>query len=145
MGVSKNRSIPKSSILIGFSIINHPFWGTPIFGNIHMFLFGTQPKLLKQKNLHASTTTPQKQIQGVHPKNVTSDESTTYLEKRKIIKRSPFRLFFFPFFSFQFCFLQPINFKRVFRRFLFGHIVIYLVSPFFLQKRTAWKMGQHFN
>ena len=22
---------PKSSILIGFSIINHPFWGTPIF------------------------------------------------------------------------------------------------------------------
>ena len=24
---------PKSSILIGFSIINHPFWDTPIFGN----------------------------------------------------------------------------------------------------------------
>jgi len=23
---------PKSSILIGFSIINHPFWGIPIFG-----------------------------------------------------------------------------------------------------------------
>ena len=28
---------PKSSILIGFSIINHPFWGTPIFGNTQMF------------------------------------------------------------------------------------------------------------
>ena len=27
---------PKSSILIEFSIINHPFWGTPIFGNIHL-------------------------------------------------------------------------------------------------------------
>ena len=27
---------PKSSILIGFSIINHPFWGTLIFGNTHM-------------------------------------------------------------------------------------------------------------
>ena len=27
---------PKSSILIGFSIINHPFWGTPIFGNTHI-------------------------------------------------------------------------------------------------------------
>ena len=27
---------PKSSILIGFSIINHPFWGTPIFGNTQM-------------------------------------------------------------------------------------------------------------
>ena len=32
MGVSKNRGTPKSSILIGFSIINHPFWGpTTIF------------------------------------------------------------------------------------------------------------------
>ena len=30
---------PKSSILIGFSIINHPFWGTPIFGNTHMLVF----------------------------------------------------------------------------------------------------------
>ena len=28
---------PKSSNLIGFSIINHPFWGTPIFGNTHMY------------------------------------------------------------------------------------------------------------
>ena len=33
MGVSENSGTPKSSILIGFSIINHPFWGTPIFGN----------------------------------------------------------------------------------------------------------------
>ena len=36
MGVSNNNGTPKSSILIGFSIINHPFWGTPIFGNIHI-------------------------------------------------------------------------------------------------------------
>ena len=36
MGVSKNRGTPKSSILIGFSIINHPFWGTTIFGNAHI-------------------------------------------------------------------------------------------------------------
>ena len=36
MGVSKNSGTPKSSILIGFSIINHPFWGTPIFGNTHI-------------------------------------------------------------------------------------------------------------
>ena len=36
MGVSKNSGTPKSSILIRFSIINHPFWGTAIFGNIHM-------------------------------------------------------------------------------------------------------------
>ena len=38
LGVSKNRGgPPKSSILIvGFSIINHPFWCTPIFGNTHL-------------------------------------------------------------------------------------------------------------
>ena len=36
MGVSKIRGTPKSSILIGFSLINHPFWGTTIFGNTHM-------------------------------------------------------------------------------------------------------------
>ena len=41
MGVSKNRGTPKSSILIGFSIINHPFWGTPIFGNTHL----SEPKV----------------------------------------------------------------------------------------------------
>ena len=27
---------PKSSILIGFSIINRPFWGTAIFGSTQM-------------------------------------------------------------------------------------------------------------
>ena len=32
---SKNSGTPKSSILIGFSIINHPFWGTTIFGNTY--------------------------------------------------------------------------------------------------------------
>ena len=32
MDVSENSGTPKSSILIGIPIINHPFWGTPIFG-----------------------------------------------------------------------------------------------------------------
>ena len=32
MDVSKNNGIPKSSILIGFSITNHPFWATHILG-----------------------------------------------------------------------------------------------------------------
>ena len=37
VGVSKNRGgPPKSSILIGFSIINHPFWGITIFGSTHV-------------------------------------------------------------------------------------------------------------
>ena len=38
MGVSENSGTPKSSILIGFSIINHPIWGTPIFGNAQMLI-----------------------------------------------------------------------------------------------------------
>ena len=36
MGVSKNRGTPKSSILIRFSTVNHPFWDTPILGNTHI-------------------------------------------------------------------------------------------------------------
>ena len=39
MAVSKNRGTPKSSILIGLSLINHPFWGTTIFGSTHMILY----------------------------------------------------------------------------------------------------------
>ena len=31
---------PKSSISIRFSIINHPFWGTTIFGNSHIWSNG---------------------------------------------------------------------------------------------------------
>ena len=31
MGVSENSGTPKSSILIEFSIINHPFWVYPYF------------------------------------------------------------------------------------------------------------------
>ena len=29
--------LPKPAILIGCPIINHPFWGTPIFGDTHTF------------------------------------------------------------------------------------------------------------
>ena len=36
MDVSENSGTPKSSIWIGFSMINHPFWGTPILGNTHI-------------------------------------------------------------------------------------------------------------
>jgi len=42
MDVSDNSGTPKSSILIGFSIINHAFWGTPFFGNIHIWI----PKMM---------------------------------------------------------------------------------------------------
>ena len=37
LDVSKNNGTPKSSILKGFSIINHPFEGTPIFGDTHLY------------------------------------------------------------------------------------------------------------
>ena len=37
LSVSENSGTPKSSILIGFSIINHPFWGSPILGNTHFY------------------------------------------------------------------------------------------------------------
>ena len=36
MDVSLYGGTPKSSFSIGFSIINHPFWGIPILGNTHM-------------------------------------------------------------------------------------------------------------
>ena len=42
MGISKNIGTPKSSILIGFSIINHPFWGTPFLETpiyIYIYIF----------------------------------------------------------------------------------------------------------
>ena len=52
MGVSKNSGTPKSSILIGFSIINHPFWGTPIFGNTHM---EPENKSLDSRKVHLET------------------------------------------------------------------------------------------
>ena len=55
MDVSENSGTPKASILIGFSIINHPFWGTTIFGNIHIYLFICRKK---DKNLFGSAFYP---------------------------------------------------------------------------------------
>ncbi len=50
--ISKNRCTPqiinfKYVILIGFSIINHPFWGTTIFGNIHILCVSSMYLLTK--------------------------------------------------------------------------------------------------
>jgi len=38
MGVSKNNGTPKSSILTGFSIINHSFWGKHPYFWKHLLL-----------------------------------------------------------------------------------------------------------
>ena len=48
MDVSENSGTPKSSILIGFSIINHPFRGTLIFGSTHMSKGERTPFLSKE-------------------------------------------------------------------------------------------------
>ena len=41
MGVSKNNVTPKSSILMYVNRVFHykPFWGTPIFGNTHIYIY----------------------------------------------------------------------------------------------------------
>ena len=58
MGVSKNNGTPKSSILIGFSIINHPFLGTHIFGSTQMvprsFVIRTLSFDETERNLHVT-------------------------------------------------------------------------------------------
>ena len=48
MGVSWNRCTPKSSILVGFSLINHPFGGTSISGNLHMTSWTKQSSTLEE-------------------------------------------------------------------------------------------------
>ena len=39
-GCLLNGVTPKSSILVGFSIINQPFWGSPAYGNLHVSMVG---------------------------------------------------------------------------------------------------------
>ena len=58
MGVSWNGGTPKSSILIGFSIINHPFWGTTILGNPHMTLLARRLVAKSAKQLHLRANSP---------------------------------------------------------------------------------------
>ena len=57
MGVSKNNGSPKSSILIGFFIINHPFWGTPIFGK-HPYTFRNHQCLIPMLSSQEMSITP---------------------------------------------------------------------------------------
>ena len=66
MGVSKNRGIPKSSILIGFSIINHPFWGTTISGNTHMMIYALSCNT-KKKHVEIGPSPIWKMIKAVLP------------------------------------------------------------------------------
>ena len=68
VGVSKNRGFPpKSSILIGFSIINHPFWGTPILGNTHV---DVNWALLFLQNLHLCAKLVKKVGGEIHSRKI---------------------------------------------------------------------------
>ena len=49
MDVSENSGTPKSSILIGFSITNHPFWGSPSFGTPHKIPWSFVDYFIKSK------------------------------------------------------------------------------------------------
>ncbi len=64
MDVSKNRGTPKSSILLGFSIINHPLWGTTIFGNTHMNTYDVWSTSLDSKG--AFDTSLNSSISQIH-------------------------------------------------------------------------------
>ncbi len=57
-GPYQNSGTPKSSILIGFSNINHPFWGTPIFGNTQMSI---------KKNPNAGILVPRFKVCSLPP------------------------------------------------------------------------------
>ena len=65
VGVSKSSGTPKSSILIGFSLINHPFWGAhPYFWKHPCISVGCFPPSRKvNKNVVSITPT-------VHGQNV---------------------------------------------------------------------------
>ena len=94
----------------------------------YMFLFGTQPKLMKQKSV---TTSPEKQIQGVHPNVISTIYGKTIIiiiiTIIIIIIRSPFRDLF-PF-SVSSCGSFKNRFQENFYRSLFGIVISPIVSP----------------
>ena len=76
MGVSKNRGTPKASILIGFSLINHPFWGFPPYFWVDTYIYiyipglGSvvhgfeDPKAQRASRHHEDFGFSQRQLQG---------------------------------------------------------------------------------
>ena len=88
MDVSENSGFypPNHPFLIGFSIINHPFWGTPIFGTLisyyillfavsHSYLFHCSPR-------HPTfTMTVVERWNDLHKKRVTQKIEPSLLKK----------------------------------------------------------------
>ena len=63
--VSENRGTPKSSILIGFSIINHPFWGTPMFFSKHPYRYIDPLHFHFQKIINTQVATDSFPLEGL--------------------------------------------------------------------------------
>ena len=63
MVVSENSGTPKSSILIGFSTINHPFWGTTIFGNTYVSRENLRYISSKKSTGRSPAPTPHRHLQ----------------------------------------------------------------------------------
>ena len=93
----KYGKTPKSSILIGFSIINHPFWGTSIFGNI-LVVFGCifisfakeelaflQQQILDRWHSHACGYAPKGALGPVSWPKGWTDEQLLWLDFSKIM------------------------------------------------------------
>ena len=89
MGVSKNSGTPKSSILIGFSIINHPFWGTPIFGDTDISIFISMFPSSQAAKVFRATKLPTSSAAG---DSFVPPLSTT--EKSRILHRGNWKSYF---------------------------------------------------
>ena len=90
MDVSENSGFPKSSILIGFSIIHHPFWGTTIFGNTHMndcdceFAFSSNPKGILFENPRSRYASGRETpMSGCHPQNLDKHSARNNRKKNR--------------------------------------------------------------
>ena len=73
LDISKNSGTPKSSILLGFSIINHSFWGTPIFGNTQ--IIPVPPGVLN----HIFTTRWPRHLSAAQSPNLRAESLINYL------------------------------------------------------------------
>ena len=79
LGVSENGGTPKSSILIGLSIINHPFWGTPVFGNTQLELIDSSHIMKTSRKTHPGP-------RGVRPSPPAPASAITAITHRSGIK-----------------------------------------------------------
>ena len=91
LGVSKNRGgTPKSSMLIGVSIVNHPFWGAlifaPIFGNIQFF---QKQKKIQDDHILYIHSEHHPKLSAILLVKTESMEVENYLKRKKLMLEVP--------------------------------------------------------